>query len=46
MMLEMYIKSAVIYESPECDVVHIKSEGVLCNSFETAEEDYYGVYEW
>lgn len=33
------------YESPICDVVDIKTEGVLCSSFETPEE-YDKPYEW
>ena len=46
MVQNIDIKSSVIYESPECDIVYMKSEGALCNSFETAEDDYYGLYEW
>jgi hypothetical protein len=33
------------YESPLCDIVEIKSEGLLCNSFE-APEEYDKPYEW
>ena len=33
------------YESPLCDIVEIKSEGVLCASMQQLEE-YEGEYEW
>ena len=46
MTKNMTNKVANTYESPICDVVDIKAEGVLCASFETADDDYYGAYEW
>ena len=33
------------YESPNCDIVDIKSEGVLCASLEQLKE-YDDVFEW
>lgn len=36
---------ATAYESPLCDIVEIKSEGVLCASMQQLEE-YEGEYEW
>lgn len=33
------------YESPLCEIVDIKSEGVLCASMEQL-EDYENEYEW
>lgn len=46
MMHEMTMKNILFYESPTCDTTYIESEGMLCSSFETAEDDYYGLYEW
>lgn len=33
------------YESPECDIIEINAEGVLCGSLQQLEE-YEGEYEW
>lgn len=41
-MTEMVVNT---YESPICDIVEIKSEGVLCGSFETPTE-YDNPYAW
>ena len=38
-------KVANTYESPNCDIVDIKSEGVLCASIQQLEE-YENEYEW
>ena len=40
----MKFEAAMAYESPKCDVVDIKSEGVLCASMETPEDK--GTWEW
>ena len=44
-MNKMKFEAAMAYESPKCDVVDIKTEGVLCYSFETPEE-YDDPYDW
>ena len=46
MTKNMTEKVTIAYESPNCDIVDIKAEGVLCSSFETADDKYYGAYEW
>ena len=43
-MNKMKFEAAMAYESPKCDVVDIKTEGVLCYSFETPEDK--GTYGW
>ena len=44
-MIKNTTKVTTAYESPTCDIVDIKAEGILCNSFETPEE-YDKPYEW
>ena len=45
MTMELTKKVTMVYESPECSIVDIKAEGVLCNSFEIPEQ-YDDLYEW
>lgn len=45
MTIKITTTVATTYESPLCDVVEIKSEGVLCASMQQLEE-YEGEYEW
>ena len=44
-MIKNTTKVTNAYESPICDIVEIKSEGVLCASMQQLEE-YEGEYEW
>ena len=39
MTKNMTEKVTIAYESPNCDIVDIKSEGVLCASLEQLTED-------
>ncbi len=43
-MNKIKFEAGMAYESPKCDIVDIKTEGVLCFSFETPEDK--GNYGW